>query len=107
MTRIIRRKTKEGDINAEWSSDMAKLAEDIEKVFRYKPKRWQGNCIDTVLKGKDILVRAGTGSGKSLIYQALCLVKSMSIVLVIAPINALMENQVYTPICNPELSSRS
>ena len=44
--------------------------------------------------GKDTMVRAGTGAGKSLCYQGLTLLRPGATVLVVSPLIALMEDQV-------------
>ena len=62
------------------------------------PKPWQISVmIDAVYTLKDVVVSAGTGSGKSLPYQLIPLIKENAIVLVILPTIALMNDQVrYT-----------
>jgi superfamily II DNA helicase RecQ len=42
-------------------------------------------------------VIAGTGSGKSLVYQAILAVSEKAIVLVVSPTLALIRDQVCTP----------
>ena len=62
------------------------------------PKLWQISVmINAVYTFKDVVVSAGTGSGKSLPYQLIPLIKENAIVLVILPMIALMNDQVrYT-----------
>ena len=50
--------------------------------------------LDTVYEKKDVVVSAGTGSGKSLPYQLIFLIKKENIVLVVSPTIALMSDQV-------------
>ncbi len=50
--------------------------------------------IDTVYKKKDVVISAGIGSGKSLPYQLIPLIKEGAIVLVVSPTIALMTDQV-------------
>jgi superfamily II DNA helicase RecQ len=59
------------------------------------PHNWQTRAIVSLREKHDVMIRAGTGSGKSLIYQAMAVTKPEAIVLVIAPITVLMEDQVY------------
>ena len=44
--------------------------------------------------GRDVLVIAGTGSGKSFIFQCLHFVTEDGITLIISPLTALMKDQV-------------
>ena len=58
------------------------------------PKPWQVSIMGNIIyKKKDIVVSAGTGSGKSLLYQLLPLIKKNAIVLVILFTIALMADQ--------------
>jgi len=52
--------------------------------------------INNIMNGKDTLVIASTGSGKSLIYQIPALVQNDTLTLVIEPTLALMHDQVET-----------
>ncbi len=49
--------------------------------------------IDIVYGKKDVMVSAGTGVGKSLIYQIVPLINSGAIVLTITPTITFMEDQ--------------
>jgi superfamily II DNA helicase RecQ len=53
--------------------------------------------MQALLEGNNVLVRAGTGSGKSLIFEAMTLSKRDAVVLVVSPIIALMNSQVDSP----------
>jgi len=79
---------------------MKRRAEDILRVFGYKPRDWQSHAIQATYDGHDLLVRAGTACGKSLVFQVMVLHHEGAIVLVIAPINGLMEEQVNIPGLN-------
>lgn len=70
------------------------FCQKIEDKLGFRSYRWQVNVISDVFHGADIVVIAGTRSGKSLCFQAIPLVKYGAIVLVILPTIALMENQV-------------
>jgi superfamily II DNA helicase RecQ len=50
--------------------------------------------MQAVLRGQDVVVASGTGSGKSLVFQGLALSKPHAIVLVISPLISIMEEQV-------------
>lgn len=57
-------------------------------------KPWQVSIIGNIIyKKKDIVVSAGTGSSKSLLYQLLFLIKKDAIVLVILPMITLIADQ--------------
>jgi ATP-dependent helicase YprA (DUF1998 family) len=84
----------EANINAPWTSDMQARAEIIDEKFKCRPRDWQAHAIQAICDGRDVLIRAGTGTGKSLVFQAMTLVRDDAIVLVVAPLNGLMENQV-------------
>jgi ATP-dependent DNA helicase RecQ len=65
------------------------------------PKEEQVQVVEQFLLGRDVFVSLPTGGGKSLCYGCLPIVfdtlrqvKQQSIVLVISPLNALMEDQV-------------
>ena len=77
-------------------SDEAKmLAEAVRQKFDLEEVRdWQTRAFDSLLAGKDVMVRAGTGSGKSLTFQGMALSKPKAIVLVISPLISLMQDQV-------------
>jgi superfamily II DNA helicase RecQ len=57
-------------------------------------KDWQLRSMQQLLDGKDIVVMAGTGSGKSLIFQGIVFARKDGIVLVIAPLTGLIYDQV-------------
>jgi superfamily II DNA helicase RecQ len=59
---------------------------------------WQKNVFHALLEGKDMLISAGTGAGKSILFQAFCLLYLRAIVLVISPLKVLMEDQVRPPL---------
>jgi len=85
-------------VNAEldkpWSDEMKALAEKIMEKWKTRPRAWQGQAMDCVIQGRDVMVRAGTGAGKSLCFQALALLRPGATVLVVSPLVGLMENQV-------------
>lgn len=59
------------------------------------PKPWQVNVIvDTIYDKKNVVISASTGSGKSLPYQLIPLIKEGAIVLVVFPTITLMNDQV-------------
>jgi superfamily II DNA helicase RecQ len=60
----------------------------------YKIKLWQAAVAAEILAGRDVVVKAQTGSGKSLCYQALAIMHPEECILVICPLLALMADQV-------------
>lgn len=58
--------------------------------------RWQSHALQALLHGKDVIIKAGTGRGKSLIFQGMALTSPKAIVLVVCPLVALMDDQACT-----------
>ena len=83
------------DMNTTPLESTETLCNEICQRFGYQEvRRWQALAIQAVLSGNDVVVSSGTGSGKSLAYQALALSKPNAIVLVISPLLSIMEDQV-------------
>jgi ATP-dependent helicase YprA (DUF1998 family) len=76
------------------SDKTRELQVKAENIFGFKLKQWQINAIDKIQCGKDVVIVAGTGSGKSIVFQGACLLGEQAIVLVICPLVSLMEDQV-------------
>ena len=70
------------------------LCQEVELLFGYKVRGWQARAIQALLNGTDIMVSASTGSGKSLVFQAMVCASPKAIVLVISPLLSLMDDQV-------------
>jgi len=82
-----------------YSSPLSEAASDLSECVRAKfnfneIRDWQSQAFDRLVHGDDIMVRAGTGSGKSLVFQGMALSKPKAIVLVISPLISLMQDQV-------------
>jgi len=72
-----------------------KLCIQLKEQFCLEEVRgWQSRAIQALLSKKDVLVKAGTGQGKSMCFQGMALSKQNAIVLVISPLISLMEDQV-------------
>jgi ATP-dependent helicase YprA (DUF1998 family) len=80
--------------NIELTEKMMELGERIKENKGHFPRNWQSSVMHCAATGKDTMVRAGTGAGKSLCYQGLTLLRPGATVLVCCPLIALMENQV-------------
>src|SRR5436190_16680862 len=79
------------------SDEAVSLAVHVKGQFGLPEIRdWQTRVHDSLLTGKDIIVRAKTGSGKSVAFQGMALSKPNAIVLVISPLISLMNDQVRT-----------
>ena len=85
-----------------WSHQIHGFAAVVERRFGVKLRNWQGQVMKSIWDGNDVLVRAGTGYGKSLLFQSLAELRDESIVLVIVPILALMEEQVNFPFVSTD-----
>ena len=81
-------------------SDVTAVRRTITEKTGIVPKPWQVSVmLDAVYTQKDVVVLAGTGSGRSLPYQFIPFIKENAIVLVILPTIALMNDQVRSTIC--------
>ena len=66
----------------------------INRQFNVKARPWQVSVVfDITKRNRDVCAIAGTNAGKSLVYQSIPVITD-SIVLVISPTIALMEDQV-------------
>ena len=73
---------------------LARIEELVPKVFGFPPHKWQMDVIQELLEGKDIMVIAGTGSGKSLLYQAPVFAEENATCLILSPLISLINDQV-------------
>jgi superfamily II DNA or RNA helicase len=68
----------------------------VERKFQLDNlQMWQTHAVEALLKGNDVVVKAGTGMGKSVVFQAMALSRPEAIVLVVCPLISLMEDQVF------------
>src|SRR5437867_948389 len=75
-------------------ADLAAAQNILRTTFGFESFRaGQGEIIDTVLSGGDVLAVMPTGSGKSLCYQLPALLRD-GLTVVVSPLIALMRNQV-------------
>ena len=74
--------------------DLAAAAATLRSTFGFEAFRpGQGEIVETILAGRDVLAIMPTGSGKSLCYQLPALIRG-NLTLVVSPLIALMRNQV-------------
>jgi superfamily II DNA helicase RecQ len=59
-------------------------------------KTWQAAVAAEILESRDVVVKAQTGSGKSMCYLALAITHPEDCLLVICPLLALMDDQVQS-----------
>jgi len=78
------------------TKEMHDFAQVINETFGKEPRSFQSFSIEAALQKQDVLLKAATGHGKSLVYQALV---RDGIVLVICPILGLMEAAVGCSKC--------
>jgi hypothetical protein len=68
--------------------------QSVGKPWSIKP--WQAAVAAEILEGRDVVVKAQTGSGKSMCYLALAITHPEDCMLVVCPLLALMEDQVQS-----------
>ena len=64
------------------------------KTFGVQLKSRQAEAIADASAKKDVVISAGTGSGKSMVFQCLPYMSAKGIILVISPLLSLMHDQV-------------
>ncbi|KAG1871597.1 hypothetical protein F4604DRAFT_1582957 [Suillus subluteus] len=75
--------------------DLDDLTHHAEESLGRKPFTWQLEAAATVLKGYDVVLDVGTGSGKTIcFYLPLLIDETESIGMVVSPLMALMIDQV-------------
>ena len=83
------------DYTSPMSDEAVSLAARVKGQFGLPEIRdWQTRVHDSLLTGKDVMVHAKTGSGKSVAFQGMALSKPNAIVLVISSLISLMQDQV-------------
>ena|SRR5947207_13030321 len=88
----------DADLTSQLNPEGAELECELSKMFKHKPYHWQIRAIQSLFLRHDVLVKAGTGAGKSFIFEVMAKCRSDAIVLVISPLLALMENMVLSLI---------
>lgn len=80
--------------------DESLLDSDIEFVELIKRElletlyRWQILVLRRLRQGYDVMIKAATGAGKSMVFQSMMFSRKDGIVLVVAPTLAIMNDQV-------------
>lgn len=80
--------------------DTEDLAAKIEQKYGWKPKEFQMRAIEAQLLQKDVVVHAGTGSGKTAIAAGPHVHESNKgrVTIMVSPLLALQNEQVSTQI---------
>jgi superfamily II DNA helicase RecQ len=71
------------------------VAEEVRLKLAAELRPWQKIVVKRLLDGSDMIIIAGTGSGKSLVFQSMMFAFPGAVVLVVSPLIALMEDQVH------------
>jgi ATP-dependent helicase YprA (DUF1998 family) len=74
--------------------DLDDLANKALAILQKKPFVWQLEIAEAVLRGEDVIVDVGIGSGKTLCFALPLLKDETDMVLVVSPLTALMVDQV-------------
>ena len=69
------------------------LKAKISDAFKVELRENQKRGIDAVLSNKDVFVGTRTGSGKSLIYERIPLIRP-GVIVIVAPLLSIMREQV-------------
>jgi len=77
----------------EWDDEVDMLLQNMFGLPSFRPL--QREVINCTLQNQDCFVIVPSGGGKSLMYQLAALVKENTVTVVISPLIALMQDQVY------------
>jgi superfamily II RNA helicase len=71
----------------------------IKSKTGYYLKPWQTSAFSVVSKGTDLIVKAGTSSGKTAVILSMLARKDDAIVLVVVPLLSIMQDAVHPLQC--------
>jgi superfamily II RNA helicase len=57
-------------------------------------KDWQAHAVACLLRQQDLIIKAGTGAGKTYAYWSMIARKENGIALILSPLKSVMSNQV-------------
>jgi ATP-dependent helicase YprA (DUF1998 family) len=80
-----------------------KFREEVWKNLLTMLYRWQLLVLRRLREGWDVIVKAGTGFGKSMIFQSMMFSRPGGIVMVVVPTIAIMKDQVRDRTCTTHL----
>jgi ATP-dependent DNA helicase RecQ len=76
------------------AAQLANLDKIAKEKLGYDLKDWQRSETDKLLSGKDVLLLAPTGGGKSLLFYLYAHVRPRDIIIVVSPLKMLEKNMV-------------
>src|SRR5882762_2847126 len=79
------------------SKSIEELREELKKILKlsFTPEEWQAHIIQQVKQGYDSIFLAGTGYGKSLVFEGLAVLGGQrKVTIVISPLKSLQKDQV-------------
>ncbi|KAH9858428.1 hypothetical protein C2E23DRAFT_712313, partial [Lenzites betulinus] len=66
-------------------------------IFGHSPRDWQVRAAIRILEGEDIMIVAGTGAGKSMVFTLLAIATELAggsgLIIVVCPLKALQYDQ--------------
>jgi len=75
--------------------DRTLLSDLSEKILGKRPFSWQLDAAAALLRGEDLVLDVGTGSGKTLVFALPLLLNETDVIIVVSPLSALMIDQVF------------
>jgi len=83
------------------------LREELKRILKlsFTPEEWQAHLIQRVQQGYDSIFCAGTGYGKSLVFEGIAAVRGQrKVTIVISPLKSLQKDQVsIIPVSQPDV----
>jgi superfamily II DNA helicase RecQ len=79
------------------SKSIEELREELKRILKlsFTPEEWQAHVIQRVKQGYDSIFLAGTGYGKSLVFEGLAVLGGQrKVTIVISPLKSLQKDQV-------------
>ena len=70
------------------------LSELSKRILGRKPFEWHLDAAAALLRGEDLVLDVGTGSGKTLVFALPLLLSDTDVIIVVSPLSALMIDQV-------------
>jgi ATP-dependent helicase YprA (DUF1998 family) len=75
------------------------ICQKAKELCQRDPYDWQIEAWNYINEGRDVIVIAGPGSGKSLIFQLIHFLRRHGKTLIASPLKSLMNNQVSSHPC--------
>ena len=75
------------------------ICQKAMELHQRDPYDWQVEAWNYIHEGKDVIVIAAPGSGKSWIFQMIHFLRRQGKTLIVSPLKSLMNNQVYSRLC--------